>query len=141
MLAFGAEDFTRDIGAARSREGREQFVARSMVVLGAKAAGVLASDTVWSDLEDVEGLTNSAQEARELGFDGKGAIHPAQTELINKIFSPSEDEIANARAIVTAFNEATARGSSVIALGRKMIDPPVVARAQRILALAEKLLK
>lgn len=138
-LAFGAEDFTKDIGARRSRDGREQFVARSMVVLGAKAAGVQASDTVWSDIDDVEGLKKSAQEARELGFDGKGAIHPEQVKIINSIFNPTADEIEYAKKVVAAFDEAEARGSGVVALGRKMIDPPVVARAQRIIKLAEKI--
>ena len=139
MVAFGAEDFTRDIGAQRTREGREQFVARSMVVLGAKAAGVQASDTVWSDIDDVEGLRASAQEARELGFDGKGAIHPSQVKIINEVFSPTPEEIEYARKVVAAFEEAQKRGSAVVALGRKMIDPPVVARAQRILRMAEKM--
>jgi len=139
MVAFGAEDFTRDIGAQRTREGREQFVARSMVVLGAKAAGVQASDTVWSDIDDVEGLRASAQEARELGFDGKGAIHPSQVKVINEVFSPTPEEIEYARKVVAAFEEAQKRGSAVVALGRKMIDPPVVARAQRILRMAEKM--
>ena len=139
MVAFGAEDFTRDIGAQRTREGREQFVARSMVVLGAKAAGVQASDTVWSDIDDVEGLRASAQEARELGFDGKGAIHPSQVKVINEVFSPTPEEIEYARKVVAAFEEAQKKGSAVVALGRKMIDPPVVARAQRILRMAEKM--
>ena len=139
LLAFGAEDFTRDIGAQRTREGKEQFVARSMVVLGAKAAGVQASDTVWSDIEDVEGLRNSTIEAKELGFDGKGAIHPSQVDIINEIFNPTPDEIEYAKKVIAAFEEAKARGDGVIAIGRKMIDAPVVARAQRILEMAEKI--
>jgi len=138
LLAFGAEDFTRDIGAQRTRDSREQFVARSMVVLGAKAAGVQASDTVWSNIEDIEGLESSTREAKELGFDGKGAIHPSQVEIINRVFNPTGDEIEYAKRVVTAFDEAQAKGSAVVALGRKMIDPPVVARAQRILELAAK---
>ena len=139
LLAFGAEDFTRDIGAQRTREGKEQFVARSMVVLGAKAAGVQASDTVWSDIEDVEGLRNSTIEAKELGFDGKGAIHPSQVDIINEIFSPTPDEIEYAKKVIAAFEEAKSRGDGVIAIGRKMIDAPIVARAQRILEMAEKI--
>ena len=139
LLAFGAEDFTRDIGAQRTREGKEQFVARSMVVLGAKAAGVQASDTVWSDIEDVEGLRNSTIEAKELGFDGKGAIHPSQVDIINEIFNPTPDEIEYAKKVIAAFEEAKSRGDGVIAIGRKMIDAPVVARAQRILEMAEKI--
>ena len=138
VLTFGAEDFTKDIGAQRTREGKEQFVARSMVVLAAKAAGVQASDTVWSDIEDVEGLRLSTQEAKELGFDGKGAIHPSQVEIINETFNPTLDEIENAKKFISALDEARAKGSAVVALGRKMLDPPVVARAQRTIALAGK---
>ena len=139
MLTFGAEDFTRDIGAQRTREGKEQFVAKSMVVLGAKAAGIQASDTVWSDIDDIEGLRNSTIEAKELGFDGKGAIHPSQVEIINEIFNPTHDEIEYAKKVVSAFEEAQKKGNAVVALGRKMLDPPVVARAQRIIELAEKI--
>ncbi|MCD6418666.1 HpcH/HpaI aldolase/citrate lyase family protein [bacterium] len=139
LLAFGAEDFTRDIGAQRTRDGREQFVARSLVVLGAKAAGVQASDTVWSDIEDVEGLRKSTIEAKELGFDGKGAIHPSQVEIINELFSPTPEEIDYAKKVIAAFEEAKARGDGVIAIGRKMIDAPVVARAQRIIKMAQKI--
>ncbi|MCD6595487.1 HpcH/HpaI aldolase/citrate lyase family protein [bacterium] len=139
MLTFGAEDFTRDIGAQRTREGKEQFVAKSMVVLGAKAAGIQASDTVWSDIDDIEGLRNSTLEAKELGFDGKGAIHPSQVEIINEIFNPTHDEIEYAKKVVSAFEEAQKKGNAVVALGRKMLDPPVVARAQRIIELAEKI--
>jgi len=139
MVAFGAEDFTKDIGAQRTRQGKEQFVARSMVVLGAKAAGVQASDTVWSDIEDMEGLRLSAQEAKELGFDGKGAIHPSQIEVIHDVFAPTAEEIEYANKVITAFEEAEKKGSAVVALGRKMIDPPVVARAQKIITLARKM--
>ena len=139
LLAFGAEDFTRDIGAQRTRDGREQFVARSLVVLGAKAAGVQASDTVWSDIEDVEGLRKSTIEAKELGFDGKGAIHPSQVEIINELFSPTPEEIDYAKKVIAAFEEAKARGDGVIAIGRKMIDAPIVARAQRIIKMARKI--
>jgi len=139
VLAFGAEDFTRDIGAARSREGKETFVARSLVVMGAKAAGIQASDTVWSDIEDVEGLRASTEEAKALGFDGKGAIHPSQIEVINEVFTPTTEEIEYAKKVIEAFEEAKRKGSAVVALGRKMIDPPVVKRAERIIRIAQKL--
>ena len=139
VLAFGAEDFTRDIGAARSREGKETFVARSLVVMGAKAAGIQASDTVWSDIEDVEGLRASTEEAKALGFDGKGAIHPSQVEIINEVFTPTAEEIEYAKKVIEAFEEAKRKGSAVVALGRKMIDPPIVKRAERIIRIAQKL--
>ncbi len=139
VLGFGAEDFTRNIGAQPTRDGKEQFVARSMVVIAAKAAGVQASDTVWSDIADVEGLQKSTKEAKELGFDGKGAIHPSQVEIINQIFNPTPDEIEYAKKVVAAFEEAKSNGSGVVAIGRKMIDAPIVARAQRILNIAQKI--
>ncbi len=139
MLAFGAEDFTKDIGAERSRGGKEQFVARSSIVLAAKAYGKMASDTVFSDLSDDEGLLESTKEAKVLGFDGRGLIHPGQIEIVHKIFAPTREELVYAVRVITAAEEAESKGSGVVALGRKMIDPPVVARARRTLELARKM--
>jgi len=136
-LCFGAEDFTADIGAQRTTEGRESFVARSLIVLAAKAAGVQAIDTVFSDVEDMEGLFESAREAKGLGFDGKGVIHPGQIKPIHEAFAPTEDEIEHANRVMQAIQEAKAKGSGVAALGSKMIDAPVVARARKVLAMAE----
>ncbi len=139
MLCFGAEDFTRDIGAERTREGKELFWARSMIVMGAKAAGIQASDTVFSDINDVEGLIEETKFARSLGFDGKGLIHPSQIEPVHNVFSPTKEEIEYAKKVVNALKEAEEKGLGVIALGRKMIDRPVAERAKRILKMAEKL--
>jgi len=136
-LAFGAEDFTRDIGAARSEEGRESFVARSRVVLAARAAGVQPIDTVYSDVENEAGLLAATREAIALGFDGKGCIHPRQVALIHQAFRPSDAEVSRALEVKRAMQEAEARGDGVIAIGSKMIDPPVVARALRVLRIAE----
>ncbi len=138
-LAFGAEDFTADIGAERTTEGRESFVARSLIVLGAKAAGVQAIDTVFSDVQDVEGLVRSTEESAALGFDGKGVIHPLQIEPIHKVFAPTPEQIERAKQIVAALEEAEKRGAGVATLGTKMIDAPVAARARRILRLAEEM--
>ncbi|MBN2542342.1 HpcH/HpaI aldolase/citrate lyase family protein [bacterium] len=136
-LCFGAEDFTADIGAERTREGHESFVARSMIVLGAKAAGVQAIDTVWSDIQDEEGLVASAKEAKMMGFEGKGIIHPAQIEPVNRVFTPSQEEIEYAHQVLKAIEEAKKKGLAVASVGRKMIDPPVVERAKRVLNLAK----
>ena len=136
-LAFGAEDFTADIGAERTPEGKESFVARSLIVLGAKAAGVQAIDTVYSDVQDVEGLIKSTEESVALGFDGKGVIHPSQIEPIHRVFTPSEERIEYAKRVIEALKEAEARGSGVATLGTKMIDAPIVARARKILRLAK----
>jgi len=139
MLCFGAEDFTRDIGAERTREGKELFWARSMIVMGAKAAGIQASDTVFSDINDMDGLIQETRFAKSLGFDGKGLIHPSQIEPVHMVFSPTQEEIEYARKVVDALREAEEKGLGVIALGKKMIDKPVAERAKRILKLAEEL--
>ena len=139
MLCFGAEDFTKDIGAERTKDGMELFWARSMIVMGAKAAGIQASDTVFSDINDMEGLIREAEFARSIGFDGKGLIHPSQIEPVHSVFSPSSDEIEYAKKVVDAMREAEEKGMGVIALGRKMIDKPVLERAKRVLKMAEEL--
>ncbi|MBN1165016.1 MAG: HpcH/HpaI aldolase/citrate lyase family protein, partial [Candidatus Krumholzibacteriota bacterium] len=114
-LCFGAEDFTADIGVQRTKEGKESFTARSMLVLGAKAAGVQAIDTVFSDVQDTEGLIQSTQEAMALGFEGKGVIHPSQIEPIHQVFSPTPESIEYARKVVAVIDEARRKGSGVAA--------------------------
>ncbi|MFZ2960835.1 MAG: aldolase/citrate lyase family protein [Candidatus Ozemobacteraceae bacterium] len=135
-LCFGAEDFTRDLGIARSREGRETFLARQQIVLAAKAADIQAIDTVFSDVADEEGLFNSAVEAKNLGFVGKGVIHPRQIPIVHRAFAPTEAELDEAKKIVTALREAEKSGSGVVSLGSKMIDAPVAARAMKLIELA-----
>ncbi len=135
-LAVGLEDYTADIGTQRTNEGRESFWARSQVVNGARAAGVQAIDTVFSDVTDMEGLMESVLEAKGLGFDGKGCIHPRQIEVVHRGFAPKEKEIDKAKRIVLAFEKAEADGLGVVSLGSKMIDPPVVKRALRTVDMA-----
>ncbi|RMG24044.1 MAG: citrate lyase ACP [Methanobacteriota archaeon] len=135
-LAIGLEDYTADIGAQRTLEGRESFFARSMIVNAAKAAGLQAIDTVFSDVQDMEGLKQSVLEAKSLGFDGKGCIHPRQIQPIHEAFAPTEEELEKAKKIVLAFEDAERKGLGVVALGSKMIDPPVVKRALRTIDLA-----
>ncbi len=134
-LAIGLEDYTADIGVQRTLDGRESFFARSMLINAARAAGIQAIDTVFSDVSDEEGLRTSVREAKMLGFDGKGCIHPRQIKPIHEEFAPTDTEVEKAQKIVTAFQEAEAKGLGVVALGNKMIDPPVVKRALRILDL------
>jgi citrate lyase subunit beta/citryl-CoA lyase len=138
-LTIGLEDFTADIGAERSQEGRESFVARSMLVMAARAHGLQPIDTVYSDVQNEEGLRQSTLESKQLGFEGRGCIHPRQIRVIHEAFAPAPAEVERARKIVDALCAAEARGSGVVALGSKMIDPPVVKRAQKILKLAEQL--
>ncbi|MFA5804169.1 MAG: aldolase/citrate lyase family protein [Melioribacteraceae bacterium] len=135
-LAVGLEDYTADLGVERTNEGKESFYARSAVVNSAKAAGVQAIDTVFSDVDDVEGLRASIIEAKALGFEGKGCIHPRQIKVVHEAFAPSGKEIEKAKKIVLAFNEAEKNGLGVVALGSKMIDAPVVKRAQHTINLA-----
>jgi citrate lyase subunit beta/citryl-CoA lyase len=136
-LAIGLEDYTADIGAQRTNEGRESFFARSMIVNAAKAAGMQAIDTVYSDVADMDGLRLSVLEAKALGFEGKGCIHPRQIKVVHEAFAPTLEEIQKAQKIVEAFKEAEKKGIGVVSLGSKMIDPPVVKRAQRLLELAD----
>jgi len=136
-LTIGLEDYTADIGTARTAEGRESFWARSQVVNAARAAGVTPIDTVFSDVADTEGLWASVIEAKSLGFEGKGCIHPRQIQTIHQAFAPSAEELEKAKQIVEAFEQAQAKGLGVVSLGTKMIDAPVVKRAQRIVNQAE----
>lgn len=136
-LALGLEDYTADIGVERTLEGKESFYARGAVVNAAKAAGVQAIDTVFSDINDMEGLFESVVEAKALGFEGKGCIHPRQIEIVHKVFAPTEKEIEKAKLIIDAYEKAKKEGSGVVSLGSKMIDAPVVKRAMRVLELGE----
>ncbi|MCE1187760.1 MAG: aldolase/citrate lyase family protein [Ignavibacteria bacterium] len=136
-LAIGLEDYTADLGTQRTLEGKESFFARTMLINAAKAAGIQAIDTVFSDVADMDGLKNSVLEAKALGFEGKGVIHPRQIQVVHAAFAPTAEEIEKAKKIAIAFEEATAKGLGVVSLGSKMIDPPVVKRALRTIELAK----
>ena len=138
-LTIGLEDYTADLGVERTAEGRESLYARNALVNAARAAGVQAIDSVFSDVADEEGLRRSTVEAKSLGFEGKGCIHPRQIRVIHAALAPTVAEIDKARRVVWAFEDATARGLGVVSLGTKMIDPPVVKRAQRSIDLAVQL--
>lgn len=135
-LAIGLEDYTADIGTQRTNEGRESIFARQMLINATKAAGIQAIDTVFSDVSDMEALRQSVLEAKSLGFEGKGCIHPRQIPVVHEAFAPTSEEIEKAKKIVYAFNEAEKKGLGVVSLGSKMIDPPVVKRAIRTIDLA-----
>jgi citrate lyase subunit beta/citryl-CoA lyase len=138
-LAIGLEDYTADLGTQRTAEGRETFYARQSLLNAARAAGVQAIDSVFSDVADMEGLHKAVQESKALGFDGMGCIHPRQIKVIQDNFAPDATAINKARKIVKAFEEAEEKGQGVVALGSKMIDPPIVKRALRTIKLAESL--
>ncbi len=135
-ITIGLEDYTADIGTERTNDGRESIWARSRVVNGARAAGVQPIDSVFSDISDIGGLSESVLEAKELGFEGKGCIHPRQIAVVHEAFAPTKTELDKARRIVAAFEEAQKKGLAAMSLGSKMIDPPVVKRALRVVSLA-----
>ena len=135
-MAIGLEDYTADIGAPRSKEGKESFFARNKLVNSARAAGIQPIDSVFSDVSDMDALREVVIESKSLGFDGMGCIHPRQIKVIHEAFAPTEAEIEKAKKIVNAFIEANEKGLGVVSVGSKMIDPPVVKRAQRVIELA-----
>ena len=138
-LAVGLEDFTADLGVSRTNEGKESLYARSRLVIAAKAAGIQPIDSVFPDVSDMEALKQNVLISKALGFEGMGCIHPAQIQVVNDGFAPDEAEIEKSGKIVLAYQEARRKGLGVVALGSKMIDAPVVARAQKTIDLAIKL--
>ncbi len=131
-LTIGLEDYTADLGVAKTPEGRESAYARARVVNAARAAGVQAIDSVFSDVADMEALRRWGEASRALGFEGMGCIHPGQVRVVHEAFAPSAAEIEKAQKIVAAFEEAQQKGLAVVSLGSKMIDPPVVQRALKL---------
>ncbi len=138
-MAIGLEDFTADIGVQRTKEAKESLYARTRLVNACKAAKLQAIDSVFSDVADEQGLRNNIKESSSLGFEGMGCIHPRQIPVIHEEFAPKKEEIVKAIKIVKAFDEATKKGLGVVAIGSKMIDPPVVKRALTTVNLAKKL--
>jgi len=137
-LCFGAEDFSRDVGARRTAGGAEAALARQSVVLAAKAAGVQAHDSVYSDSDDDAGFLAYCAASRALGFDGVGLVHPRQIALAHRAFNPSPAELDEARRVVAALEDAAARGLGVASMEGKMIDAPVAERARRVVARADR---
>jgi citrate lyase subunit beta/citryl-CoA lyase len=136
-VAFGAGDFTLDMGIRWTREETELLAFRSALLLASRAAGVEAPiDLAWIDTQDAEGFANSVRWGSTLGFQGKLCIHPGHVDAINRAFSPSVDEVAKARRIVAAFREAEARGSAAFALDGALVDYAIVFRAERVLERA-----
>lgn len=136
-IAIGAEDFVTDIKTTRSPEGIELLSARSQVLMAARAAGIYALDTVYSDVNNDEGFINEVKLIKQLGFDGKSVIHPRQVNLTHEIYTPTEKEIEKSIRVLHAIEEANKKGSGVIALDGKMIDGPIVDRARRVIELAK----
>ena len=138
-IAFGAEDYTNDMGVIRNDFGEECYYARSVVAVAARAAGVGALDGPFVGFRDPDGLRKDAGTARQMGYTGKFAIHPAQIDIINETFSPNPDDVAYARRVVAAWDEAEAAGRGSLSIDGRMVDVPVVKRAQNLLALVAEI--
>lgn len=135
-IAIGAEDYVTDLKTSRSSDGIELLFGRSMVLLAARTAGIDAIDTVFSDVNDEDGLRKETALIKQLGFDGKSIINPRQIKIVHEVFTPTEKEITRALAVIEAIREAEKRGSGVVSLNGKMVDKPVVIRAEWVLDLA-----
>lgn len=136
-ITIGLEDYTADLGVVKTTSGVESLYARQRVVNAARAAGVQAIDSVFGDVGDMEGLQRWGLNSRALGFEGMGCVHPMQIAVIHEAFAPTSAEIERAQRIVAAYNEAQQKGLGVVSLGSKMIDPPVVQRALKLIARAQ----
>ena len=135
-IALGAEDYVTNMKTRRHPDGQELFFARSMILHAARAAGIAAIDTVYSDVDNTEGFEAEVRLIKQLGFDGKAVINPRQIPLVNTIYAPTEKEIQNAKEVIWGIREAEAKGSGVISVNGKMVDKPIVERAERVIALA-----
>ena len=138
-LTIGLEDYTADLGVVKTVEGSESLYARTRLVNAAKAAGVQAIDSVFGDVAEMEGLRAWGVRSRAMGFEGMGCIHPGQIPVIHEAFAPTQVEIDKALRIVVAFGDAKSRGLGVVSLGSKMIDPPVVHRAVKLVERAKNM--
>lgn len=136
-ISLGAEDFVTDLRTTRSPEGTELLFARSSIVLAARAAGIQAIDTVYTDVENEEGLLRETKLIKQLGFDGKSVVNPKQIDTIHAVFAPTSEEIAYAKDVIDAIETAKQQGSGVASLRGKMIDKPIVIRAKHLLRLAK----
>lgn len=135
-MAIGLEDYTADLGVRRTQEATESFFARNTVAIASVAAGIQAIDSVYSDVSDMIGLAENVKASKSLGFIGMGCIHPRQVRVIHENYAPDQVEIDKAKRIYRAFVDAKAKGLGVVSLGTKMIDAPVVKRAEKVIKLA-----
>ncbi len=133
-LTLGVEDLTADLGCGKTSKGDEFLYARMRIVNASRAASVQPIDSVYSDLDDQDGLLAYGRASRAMGFDGMGCLHPMQIPVVHEAYAPATEEIEKARRVAAAYEEAQAAGRSVVVVGRKMVDPPVVKRALALLS-------
>ena len=136
-IALGAEDYVTNMKTRRYPDGQELFFARSMILHAARAAGIAAIDTVYSNVDNMDGFREEVTRIKQLGFDGKSVINPRQIPVVNEVYAPTEKEIQQSKEIIWAIREAEAKGSGVISVKGKMVDKPIVERAERVIALAK----
>lgn len=135
-VALGAEDYVTNLKTKRYPDGMELLGARSQIIIAARAAGIYALDTVYTEVDNEEGFRREVELIKQLGFDGKSVINPRQIKPVHEIYTPSEKEINKSISIVRAAKEAEEKGLGVISVNGKMVDKPIVERAERILQLA-----
>lgn len=133
-IALGAEDYVRDIRTERSADGIELLFARCTILQAARAAGIQAFDTVYSDANNEEGFLREAAHIKQLGFDGKSLVNPRQITLLHNLYAPTQKDVDHAKRVVEAAEQ---EGLGVVSLNGKMIDSPIIARAHLVLSRAE----
>ncbi|OOF57941.1 citrate (pro-3S)-lyase subunit beta [Rodentibacter genomosp. 2] len=136
-IALGAEDYVRNLKTERSADGIELLFARCAILQAARAAGIQAFDTVYSNANNEEGFLQEAALIKQLGFDGKSLINPRQIELLHNLFAPTQKDVEQAKRIIEAAEEAERQGSGVVSLNGKMIDAPIIDRARLVLERAK----
>ncbi|AUJ30703.1 citrate (pro-3S)-lyase subunit beta [Liquorilactobacillus hordei] len=135
-IALSAEDYTTDMKTHRYPDGQELLYARNVILHAARAAGIAAFDTVFTNMDDEEGFYRETKLIHQLGFDGKSLVNPRQIEMVNKVYEPTKKEILNAQGVIAAIEAAKRKGSGVISMNGQMVDRPVVLRAERVMRLA-----
>lgn len=136
-IALSAEDYTTDLKTHRYPDGAELEFARNMILNAARAAGIAAFDTVFTNIDDVAGFKRETEFIHQLGFDGKSLVNPRQIPMVNAVYAPTVKEIINAKNVLAAIEDARIKGSGVISLNGQMVDRPVALRAQRVMKLAK----
>ena len=136
-VALSGGDFARTMHAKTTKTGEEYFLARSQMVLSARAAGVMCFDTVYTDLDDEESLRHDTELIKNMGFDGKSIISPKQIDTVHQVFTPNANEISNAERVIVAVNEAKEAGIGVVVVNGKMVDNAHVEGAYRTLSMAK----
>lgn len=136
-IALGAEDYVTNLKTSRSKHGWELYYAREAIVLAARNAGIYCFDTVYADINNLEGFRAEVQFIKDLGFDGKSCIHPKQVQIVHEVYTPTQKEIEKSIRIINGAKEAEAKGSGVISVDGRMVDGPIITRAYRVLELAK----